>query len=102
MKILKGSGFDAKRPDRLDVAMCRDLPIKLVAWRRFQMAGWCVFFGVNFSVLNHTGLSFPEKLAERTTFRFSFLRQISQVMRLGGHDSVHDMDFFLFFVFGEV
>ena len=30
MKILKGAGFDAKRPDRLDVAMCRDLPIKLV------------------------------------------------------------------------
>lgn len=30
MKILKGSGFDAKRPDRLDVAMCKDLPIKLV------------------------------------------------------------------------
>jgi len=29
MKILKGSGFDAKRPDRLDVAMCKDLPIKL-------------------------------------------------------------------------
>ena len=30
MKILKGAGFDAKRPDRLDVAMCKDLPIKLV------------------------------------------------------------------------
>jgi len=30
MKILKGAGFDAKRPDRLDVAMCKDVPIKLV------------------------------------------------------------------------
>eukprot|EP00930_Biecheleria_cincta_P099074 TRINITY_DN90729_c0_g1_i1.p1 TRINITY_DN90729_c0_g1~~TRINITY_DN90729_c0_g1_i1.p1 ORF type:complete len:333 (-),score=80.11 TRINITY_DN90729_c0_g1_i1:76-1074(-) len=30
MKILKGAGFDHKRPDRLDVAMCKDLPIKLV------------------------------------------------------------------------
>ena len=29
MKILKGAGFDAKRPDRLDVAMCKDVPIKL-------------------------------------------------------------------------
>lgn len=45
---------------------------------------------------NRNCLCFPEKLAERTTFRFSFLRQISQVMRLGGHDSVHDMDFFFF------
>lgn len=34
MKILKGSGFDAKRPDRLDVAMCKDLPIKLAPWRQ--------------------------------------------------------------------
>ncbi|CAJ1381509.1 unnamed protein product [Effrenium voratum] len=30
MKMLKGAGFDAKRPDRLDVAMCKELPIKLV------------------------------------------------------------------------
>lgn len=30
MKILKGAGFEHKRPDRLDVAMCKDLPIKLV------------------------------------------------------------------------
>jgi len=30
MKLLKGSGLDANRPDRLDVAMCKDLPIKLV------------------------------------------------------------------------
>eukprot|EP00913_Durusdinium_trenchii_P009570 g8991.t1 len=30
MKILKGAGVDAKRPERLDVAMCKDLPIKLV------------------------------------------------------------------------
>jgi len=30
MKLLKGSGIDAKRPDRLDVAVCKDLPIKLV------------------------------------------------------------------------
>jgi len=30
MKLLKGAGLDAKRPDRLDVAMCKELPIKLV------------------------------------------------------------------------
>lgn len=30
MKILKGAGVDTKRPERLDVAMCKDLPIKLV------------------------------------------------------------------------
>lgn len=30
MKLLKGSGLDAKRPDRLDVAMCKELPVKLV------------------------------------------------------------------------
>jgi len=30
MKLIKGSGMDANRPDRLDVAMCKDLPVKLV------------------------------------------------------------------------
>jgi ATP phosphoribosyltransferase len=30
MKLLKGAGLDAKRPDRLDVAMCKELPVKLV------------------------------------------------------------------------
>jgi len=30
MKLLKGSGLDAKRPERLDVAMCSELPVKLV------------------------------------------------------------------------
>eukprot|EP00930_Biecheleria_cincta_P076638 TRINITY_DN63841_c0_g1_i1.p1 TRINITY_DN63841_c0_g1~~TRINITY_DN63841_c0_g1_i1.p1 ORF type:complete len:345 (-),score=67.50 TRINITY_DN63841_c0_g1_i1:22-1020(-) len=30
MKLLKGAGFEYKRPDRLDVAMCKNLPIKLV------------------------------------------------------------------------
>lgn len=30
MKLLRGAGFEYKRPDRLDVAMCKNLPIKLV------------------------------------------------------------------------
>jgi len=30
MKLLKGSGLDANRPDRLDVAICKELPVKLV------------------------------------------------------------------------
>jgi len=30
MKLLQGAGLDAKRPDRLDVAMCKNLPVKLV------------------------------------------------------------------------
>jgi len=30
MRLLEGSGLDAKRPDRLDVAMCKELPVKLV------------------------------------------------------------------------
>lgn len=30
MKMLKGAGIDAKRPDRLDVAVCKDLNIKIV------------------------------------------------------------------------
>jgi len=30
MSMLKGAGLDAKRPDRLDVATCKELPIKLV------------------------------------------------------------------------
>jgi ATP phosphoribosyltransferase len=30
MKLLKGAGLDAKRPERLDVAMCTELPVKLV------------------------------------------------------------------------
>lgn len=30
MKLLNGAGLDAKRPDRLDVAMCKELPVKLV------------------------------------------------------------------------
>jgi len=30
MKLLNGAGLDAKRPDRLDVAMCNDVPVKLV------------------------------------------------------------------------
>jgi len=30
MKLLKGSGLDAHRPERLDVAMCKELPVKLV------------------------------------------------------------------------
>jgi len=30
MKIIKGSGLDAKRPERLDVAVHKDLPLKLV------------------------------------------------------------------------
>merc|ERR1712113_796323 len=30
MKILKGAGFDFKRPERLDVAMCKNVPIKIV------------------------------------------------------------------------
>jgi ATP phosphoribosyltransferase len=29
-KLLKGSGLDAKRPERLDVAVCKELPVKLV------------------------------------------------------------------------
>mmetsp|Transcript_60741 Transcript_60741/g.98310 ORF Transcript_60741/g.98310 Transcript_60741/m.98310 type:complete len:320 (-) Transcript_60741:50-1009(-) len=30
MKILKGAGLDFKRPERLDVAMCKELSIKIV------------------------------------------------------------------------
>lgn len=30
MNLLQGAGLDAKRPDRLDVAMCKELPVKLV------------------------------------------------------------------------
>lgn len=30
MKLLSGAGLDAKRPERLDVAICKDLPVKLV------------------------------------------------------------------------
>lgn len=30
MKLLNGAGLDAKRPDRLDVALCSELPVKLV------------------------------------------------------------------------
>lgn len=30
MKVLNGAGLEAKRPDRLDVAKCKDLPVKLV------------------------------------------------------------------------
>jgi ATP phosphoribosyltransferase len=30
MNILRGAGLDAHRPDRLDVAFCKDLPVKLV------------------------------------------------------------------------
>jgi len=30
MKLINGSGLEAKRPDRLDVAKCKDLPVKLV------------------------------------------------------------------------
>lgn len=30
MQLLKGAGLDGKRPDRLDVAMCKELPVKLV------------------------------------------------------------------------
>ena len=69
MKILKGSGFDAKRPDRLDVAMCRDLPIKLVAWRRFQMAGSCDFLGVNFSVLKPQLPVFSREVGWKNNFQ---------------------------------
>lgn len=30
MNLLKGAGLDANRPDRLDVAMCKELPVKLI------------------------------------------------------------------------
>jgi ATP phosphoribosyltransferase len=30
MKLLEGSGLEATRPDRLDVAQCKNLPVKLV------------------------------------------------------------------------
>lgn len=30
MNLLKGAGLEANRPDRLDVAMCKELPVKLV------------------------------------------------------------------------
>lgn len=30
MKLLNGAGLSAKRPERLDVAMCKELPVKLV------------------------------------------------------------------------
>jgi len=30
MKLLKGAGLDAHRPERLDVATCKELPVKLV------------------------------------------------------------------------
>jgi len=30
MEILQGAGLDAKKPERVDVAMCKELPIKLV------------------------------------------------------------------------
>jgi len=30
MKLLQGAGLDAKRPERLDVALCKNLPVKLV------------------------------------------------------------------------
>eukprot|EP00928_Gymnodinium_smaydae_P021570 TRINITY_DN18436_c0_g1_i1.p1 TRINITY_DN18436_c0_g1~~TRINITY_DN18436_c0_g1_i1.p1 ORF type:complete len:353 (-),score=72.10 TRINITY_DN18436_c0_g1_i1:264-1322(-) len=30
MKVLAGAGLNAKRPDRLDVALCKELPVKLV------------------------------------------------------------------------
>mmetsp|Transcript_106872 Transcript_106872/g.334313 ORF Transcript_106872/g.334313 Transcript_106872/m.334313 type:complete len:319 (-) Transcript_106872:109-1065(-) len=53
MKLLKGSGLGAKRPERLDVAMCTELPVKLVFLPAADIPSYVMEGNVDLGISGH-------------------------------------------------
>ena len=57
VQMLKASGFDYDRPDRLDIAHCKDLPVSLVFLPAADIATYVSDGNVDLGITGYSGNS---------------------------------------------